>query len=210
MSEVKTVEISVQRALTELKGIKRKVDNLGRPSDMGTLLYPGKLIVGLYSKEKYVERGKDAIKKVEDLLSRRSTLKAAIYASNATVKVTIAGEEMTVAQAIARKENLPAQKQYLVGITSLNNRAKAEYAQAEEKLNQAIEKLITETLGKDAKKTDEAAKGIIDQYKKTNLPELILVLPDTDLETKLTKLQAFEDDVDTVLSESNALTKIAV
>lgn len=203
-------QISIQNALTQLKTIDKKIVTAQSGLDSATLLMPGALINGLYSAETFKERASNKISSVKSLIKHKAKLKAAIYASNSVTNVKIADKTMTVAEAITKKESLPLEKNFYAQIERTIKQQKAALALKEESVKAQADKLVEQTLGKEASKDPENGKAIIEQYKKTNTPSLILTMKEDELETILSEIAAFEDDVDIALSESNALTKISI
>ena len=63
----------------------------------------GQVPTGYKSREDYQTKARASLQKVDALIARRRVIKRAIVLSNAVVTVTVANEEMTVAEAIEMK-----------------------------------------------------------------------------------------------------------
>lgn len=74
----------------------------GKPSN-STIVEVGKVPTGYRSREDYQTKVRAALQRVDALISRRRVIKRAIVLSNASVTVSVANEEMTVAEAIEMK-----------------------------------------------------------------------------------------------------------
>ena len=154
---------------------------------------------------------KASLQSVQDLILERDRIKAAIIKSNATTEITIAGEVMTVAQAIEKKSSIQHQKELveklrLAAATERNmmNVAQNEF---EHKSSEALSIMFQ----KDT--TNRADENEIQLIKKSvasthepafldpnNIQDVIKNMQD--------RIQSFESEVDVSLSESNAKTEI--
>lgn len=146
---------------------------------------------------------------VTDMIAQRAKLKAAVIASNAVTKVTIAGKEMTVAEAIERKATIGFKTQLLAHLRKqqvlMSREVEILRATFESKLVSAEENLY----GKDKKVTEEERKvataPIYTRSEPTTIDPLELANKVRDLEKEI---EDFVSEVDFVLSESNAKTLI--
>jgi hypothetical protein len=148
---------------------------------------------------------------LNDLIARRQKIKNAIVLSNATTEVEIAGKKMTVSQAIEFKNTI-AYKSALFGEMARQRQQVTIDAEAHRmRVQQKIDDNVRIICGKDSKPdahviqtvSDGIAKGDpIDIFDPLNLDVVM-----KDLETTI---REFNANVDYVLSESNALTKIEV
>lgn len=211
MSETKApVQISIQRGLTILKSIKKRVEGQIPTFVAATLLSKDKKIQGLYTKDQFTENNLKVKQSLEDMLKEREMIKAAIYASNSTTNVKVAGKEYTVASAIAKKENLPFLKKFYANIETQIRQQKAAWETEQETLRKAAEDMANKQLGGAAKANAEEAGKIITQYLENNSRELILTISEDELKKIQGEIREFEEDVDVALSESNAITKITL
>lgn len=203
MSEGNTNDITITRALAQLKTLSERIDNTLEKSVFITYRYRGD------TERKMTEHN---LQKVRDLIGYRKRLKAAIVESNASTYVTINGDTCTVAEAIERKSSIELEKRLLAKM----KRELAEVSRKVESHNQQVQKKLDRLLevefGKDQVKSNvENMETISESYLKNNRAEMVDPLR---LEEKITQLEEsimnFESEVDLVLSESNAITKINV
>jgi len=196
-------EITITRALAQLKTLSERIDNTLEKSVFITYKYRG---------EKERDITEHNLQKVRDLIGYRKRLKAAIVESNAATRVTIHGETCTVAEAIERKSSIELEKRLLAKM----KRELAEVTRKVEAHNQQVQKKLDRLLevefGKDQVKSNvENMETISESYLRNNRAETMDPL---HLEDKISQLEEsimnFESEVDLVLSESNALTKINV
>lgn len=156
---------------------------------------------------------KSNLDKVRGLIAYHSRITTALVKSNAETEVTIAGETMTVAAAIERKTSIAFEK-ILLG-TALNqcqlNQAKMENENVT--VDNKIEKQLVDFFGGEKGKTitndqrTETAKAINDAHRVSPIDPNNLA---TFCSEQLVKLNAFETEVDFILSEINAKTEIEI
>ena len=147
-----------------------------------------------------------------DLVNRRDTIKRAIVLSNAQTPVTIGGKwSGTVAEAIEHKSSLTYKKSLLEKMRENIRTVHSDYERADAAMNTRLDALLSSELGKDIKTNPETIAALTASFKETNKIEFVDPL---GIEQKAKELDeeidAFETNVDWVLSESNGKTMIAV
>ena len=164
----------------------------------------------------FKENMKSAHQKASDLIARRNAIKRALVLSNATTKVTIGGEEYTVAEAIEMKNHGMEFKRIFMETMNVQfNRAKNEiWKNSGEMLEEKAEKYILafiQAQPKDSKMTanDETVKNLRKDYIERNTYDLIDPL---GIEKRIAVMQEeidkFNVEIDAALSVSNATTVI--
>lgn len=145
------------------------------------------------------------------ILNRIVRIKQLIDASNAVTKVTIAGKEMTVQEAINRKTSIELERQLLATMRLQYNNALASVSNANNKVEIEIERKLDAMASSEADKKTEAMLAFANNYRESNQWALIDPL---DLKAKIEKLEeeidSFESEVDYVLSTSNSITTIDI
>lgn len=204
------MEMNITRALAEIKSLDVRIQNSY-----------GKPFVGIKKKVQQIVNGKQVedvksefqsnYDSMKDMIERRYKIKKAVVLSNATTKVVIAGEEMTVAEAIDYKnsirlevEMLNALKRQFSGASNnIETRNNQVDLQAEQEANQAF--------GSKQKSNPSEYSKFVEDFKERSYFEII---DSVGIEDKIKaleeKINLFTLEVDFVLSESNALTKIDV
>ena len=146
-----------------------------------------------------------------DLVKRRDAIKRAIVLSNARTKVKIGDWEGTVAEAIEHKSSLSHKHELLDKMIAHLSAKKAEFDEAQNKLDNRLERLLQSELGKDVKTNPETLTALTNTFRASNKVEFVDPL---DLASKISDLNmeisTFETNVDWVLSESNGKTLIEV
>lgn len=206
----KTKEISVVQGLTELKTLDKRIEKLGQTISFTALKKGNNTKVNGHKEiAKFEEDLKKSFQQYNDLVSYRDKIKASIVASNALTEVTVADETMTVAEAIEKKTSIKYQKQLL-------NKMKSDFTMSVNQINNENSRMQTEIdnivkVQEKSNMSKDLISNITDDYKKNNQSTLVdpLSVEDKIKELDL-KISDFETNVDVVLSESNALTKISV
>lgn len=209
-----TEKMNVHKALSELKILDVRIATAIQDSTfcIGNK-HSNEKINGVTVDEfkKEIQAGYD---KITDLTKRRNAIKRAVVLSNAVTKVTVAGEEYTVAEAIEMKNHgLDYDRQLLQDMKREHAKCVLEInAKNGSDLERRLEAYITSLYGDKETKTDlEKVKKAEAEFVKQNTYELIDPL---DIQKKIEELEErisnFMSDVDSALSSSNAITEIEV
>jgi len=147
-----------------------------------------------------------------DLVKRRDTIKRAIVLSNATTPVSIGTKwSGTVAEAIEHKASLTYKKSLLDKIKRCMSTVDSEYASASEALERRLDGLLSSELGKDVKTNPDTITALRQSFLETNKVEIVDPLDLVNMAKELgDEIDAFETNVDWVLSEANGKTLITV
>jgi|SRR6478609_4806595 len=151
---------------------------------------------------------------VNKFIKNRTALKAALVKANATTKVTIAGNEYTIAEAIEEKTTISNLNTLLMNLKRQKLMIQATQVQIDEKTEASINALITTQLGS-AKNTEKYSAETITAISAPLRDEnrVTLVDPiniDKEIETLSAKIDSFTTEVDFALSEVNARTVVEV
>lgn len=200
-------QISVTRALAQVKQLNDRIAR-GIAVPFITAQTGGKHATGKPLAE--VEATlKASLQSVRDLIAKRKALKSAIVQSNAVTKVTIAGETLTVAEAIERKGSIQLEKQLLNQLKGQLQQVNASVERTNVEVQRRLEDLLKTVVGKDRKVDDKELAAITDPFKAQN--EAKAVDPNDVpkvIEALQAEIDAFELEVDFALSEINAVTLI--
>lgn len=215
------MEISITRALSEYKILKERIEF------KILKLSPFVVTVGAKIQERkfqsmdlaaFTKQTQEEVDSVKGLMKRAEAIKKAIDESNFVTKVKIAGEEMTVLEALNKKKSIPLKK-------SLLRRLESEFMDAGVDLNTCLkrnEERITTMVENEIKSS--AAGSKVSKSEEENIlkknTEMVektypVVLQDPckaqDWIKSLQKeVEDFEHEVDYVLSESNSTTLISI
>lgn len=207
-------KMNVHQALAELKLLdKRIADALAGV----TWVVPNEhvnTIIGGVKLADVVEGIKSQYKKVTDLIAYRDALKRAVVASNAVTKVTVAGVEYTVAEAIDAKNH------GMATLADLRDRMLRDYERAknvaeiqngsrlEARAETYVKSMSGTTVTKDM---TEDNRKMRDEFIEKHTTELVDPVGVLKVAGELDeKIAAFTAEVDAVLSTSNSLTEITV
>lgn len=199
--------ISVTQALAELKLLDKRINKALEYvmwADVKTKSHPVDI-------EKFAKTVRAEYQSFTDLVKRRDTLKRAVVMANATTRVKVGSWEGTVAEAIEYKTSIAYKKRLLEEMQSQLYRANAKFQEQQEAVDARLEKLLHSELGKDVKTSPETITALTNSFRENNKVELVNPL---DLATCVRELEeeieAFETNVDWVLSETNGKVLIAV
>ena len=202
------VTMTIHRALGEIKLYDKKIVDL---LCKDFVIASKKRVTKIHGIDidKYKEEMKSNLQSLRALLRNRQILKSAIAKSNEITKVTIAGETMTVLDAIERKNFMNMRESVVRTLKSQFNRADNEVSNYEDNLQTNLENYIKNTT-KELNNKD-LVDSLTESYK--NLNEVVLIDPSnlrTVIEEMTKENDRFNTEVDYVLSESNSNTTIEV
>lgn len=206
------MEMSITRALKELTLLDKRIDDIIDDAIfVGYAKKSSAKINNIYTRDEFDKLVTSNFDSVQALMNRRLEIKAKIVDSNAKTIVIIGGKEYTVAGAIEAKSLIHYKKQLLETLVSQLKKATAAVSLANEKVDEKVYSLIKDAKNEDSTPVDLGKDSFITQYR--NNHEFDLVNP-IKIHEKINQLKEeienFENEVDFVLSESNAITKITI
>jgi len=209
MTEYK--KLSIHRALTELKMLNHRIE--AATNEVSAVLANRKSnskINGVEIQE-YEKQMQSSYDKVVSLIDYRNRIKSLVVESNAKTKVTVGKEEMTVAEAIERKQSIQFEKKLLEVMQQQYRSAINMVAKENDALHAKLETYLINILGNKDKQSPEEVKLHTETFMKRNEYELIDPMNvKYKIEALNSRIEEFESEVDAVLSESNATTFIEV
>ena len=206
--------ITVTDALAELTLLEKRITSataaLGNNA-LITVVEVEKVPTGFRNRQEYETKARAALQRVDDLIARRRTIKRAIVLSNASTMVTVANEEMTVAEAIEMKHFIEYYQVVLDTMQTTHKQTLKQYQVSQAKIKERLDKLALEVLGKNESVGSDKYQSLADDFLAREGVEL---LDPTNLAEELERRQNFIEEftstVDRVLSISNARTMIEV
>lgn len=197
-------EISITRALVELKTLDKRIQ---KQIDKGIYVsYRGQF----HRPQQGIEDAMANYQSVNDLVDYRRRMKSAIVKSNATTTVTICGNEMTVAEAIETKSSIKHKKNFLAVLKMQYGNAVREVETINSRTRGELERK-TSRGESEKEKQQMSLEEFSKQYMSMHGVELFDPIKVSQrIEEMETYITSFEQEVDYVLSEKNAVTKIAV
>ena len=209
-----TETMSIHKALCELKVIGDRIEKtMGKVPFVLANEHANRKIQGIPIEE-FIAQIKSAHQSTVDLIARREAIKCAVVKSNAVTKVTVAGKEYTVAEAIEMKNHgMDFIRMLKSKLSSELDRAKrlAEMANGQNLENRAdgyIKNLYGTT---DMKNLTEEANAARKTFIEQHTTELVDPLKAADMVTALeNQFYDFMSEVDAALSVSNSLTEITI
>ncbi len=206
---IERIEMSIHRGLVELKNLDKRIQKAQTKSFIG-VQSGSQAPAGYPSVVVFAEEAKANLQSVRDLMERRNRIKSSITASNAVTIVRMEGREMTVAEAIDRRDTgLVYERQLLQTLREQLRQVEQTIETERQDVVRRADSHIEATYGSREKgNADEMEKSrrlflerlepnLIDP---SNLRQVIAELDET--------IDTFETEVDFTLSESNTVTKI--
>jgi len=194
--------ISITRALSELKLLDKRINKGISTADFLSYEINKKNVLKTFEP-------KEQLQSVEDLITRRSLLKAKIMESNAKTVVKIAEKDMLVIEAIEMKETIQYKKSLLNTLQATRKSVRSKIESINEDVKYRLDGLLQANFGKESKTKDSETDAISKPFLERNeAKEVDLIDIDKKIDELENEILSFESEVDFVLSESNSLTKI--
>ena len=212
-----TDKITLTRALTELKHLSASISRTNTAAFVSFTKGEGDHLVtangtALAALTSSLQAN---LQSATDKITRLADLKNKIAVANATIKVKVAGQEMTIAEAVAMKNVvIPAKKELLAALKLQLQRTNDAVAAGNNRLDAEIEAAIRNLAG-----NEKAMKGFgEEEYNAQALPRKKrgqhAILDPNNLSAVITTMEKEIDDflqeVDIALSEANSTNTIEV
>ena len=201
------MSLTITRALVELKTLNSRINKI---VDYTTFIaYKTKSKNYHYMEDDFKQTAISEFQSFNDLVARRDRIKNAIMMSNMTTMVEIAGKKMTVAQAIEFKTTIGYKTVLLETFIKQRQQVTIETEAHKQKVQAKIDENVRIICGKDSKPDANVIQTVSDGIAKGDPIEVFDPLNlDAVIKTMEKEIEDFSANVDYVLSESNALTKI--
>ena len=207
--------MSITRALTRAKTIEKQLARLVESQFVVTLMKREvDDVTDVYQDNlKMTQANFDQF---NDLFAELNNIKAAVRKSNEVTKVVIGGEELSVADALVYKNTIAYRNSFLDRITRENRNAESRVEQskinADNKFASVRENLIKNSQGQDV--SEDYLKTVLTEEERRLKKAIVEVKVsginnvNEYIEAERKRIDTFLEEVDYVLSESNATTII--
>ena len=207
--------MTVHKALCELKMLDKRINESIMSAEFCRANKHSNVKIDGGTIAEYEAAAVSKYQSTMDMIVRRDAIKRAVVASNAATEVTIGGNRYTVADAVElRRHGLSYRRTLLQAMTLQLKRVRSTIEQKNgEELTRAADKMVEVYYGRqtDVKAITEEMKATREKFIEDNTYEL---LDPIRIENRIRELDkeitAFETEVDSALSVSNAVTEITV
>lgn len=202
---------NIHRCLSELKTIDNRISK--KIANFNQVDYKKNSAEKTYRTKSTVQEFEDKVKaelsSITQLIANRNKIKNAVVLSNASTKVMIGGREYTVAEAIERKNSISLERSLITKLTSNYKTAMNSVNSNNIEAELRAESQVNAILGSDAK-ADEKLETMAKVIESSSW-SLIDPVDTVELAEKMAlEVEAFETEVDYVLSVSNATTIVEI
>jgi hypothetical protein len=207
-------KITITQALSELKMINKRLSALVDPIGSS---HKSKHIILLSGRDpKKIKTLTDQLNSAHqsrlDLMKREALLRRAVAQSNAVTVVRVGKNEMTVAEAIERKNHwVPRQTSLLQSLKSELSYATAWHEREQEKYSRMVNERISSLTPKDASASPELIKTVEESLSMSLEPVMVNHENVSAMIAQLEEeIEDFRLNVDVALSISNARTEVEI
>ncbi len=206
------MRMTIHRALSELKLINKKIEKAYQNLEPVGVYQKDKLVNQRIKQEDFKSAAVSSWDSLTTLISNKNKIKSAIVMSNAVNKIKIGDRELTVAEAITEKDNIPVYKEIVSNLRKKIKLSENQMDQLNEKVKNNCQAVVEATVGKD---NIIASKDQVDSISKSFMETNTIHLFDPlEINKKLDEMEKqymeFEMNVDACLSESNAIKTIEI
>lgn len=208
-----TETMTVHQALSELKMLDKRIGSAVSRSTFCVANKHSNTKIGGKKIEDACNVMREDCQSIEDLLKRRAAIRNNLSISNASTKITVAGIEYSIAEAIEMKgAGIGIKRMLLDKMIRDYNSAMATINKANSKLTDDADNYVVGLFGsKEKNASSDNVRAVREAYIQENTVDLVDPL---DVSKKIKDLEAeietFESEVDSKISVSNALTTITV
>jgi hypothetical protein len=202
-------QMTLTRALNEIKLLEKKIARFSEPNVMWLAVSKNGKISGVQSIDQLKSTVEANKQKLNDFITNRNDLKKKLLEANNKITVTVSGKTYTIAEAIDRKAFITTEKHIFSTLNHQVIMARNAFDVENQRLDEKVERTITQALGGDGKKDPAVVEGI----EKSVRENMKIILEDpakvADWVAKtLIEIEEFENEIDFVLSEANAKNTI--
>lgn len=200
------MEMSLHRVIAEIKATEQKLNAITNGAFVFTV--PVDSVTDTDEAKRLSQSNFDAI---QSLLTKLAVLKAERNKANATTKVKIAGAEMTIDEALARKAANVYRLTFLNTLRAQMNNGKVRVDQVQAQIEAKIAQQVSAASG-GTKKASEEEIRVFRQLAERNTRIAVVTFDGMkdQIDRIAAELEQFATEVDYVLSEANATTKVEV
>ena len=200
---------SITRSLVEIKTLDARINKIIENATF--ISYKTKTRNNNLNADEFRKNTNADYQSLNDLVCRRDKIKNAIMLSNSVTIVEIAGNKMTVSQAIEFKNTIEYKRSIVSKMRQQRQNVTIESENHRNRVQNKIDENIKIICGKDTKADATTIQTITDGITKGDPIEIFDPLGiDNIISCLETEIEDFSANVDFVLSESNALTQINV
>jgi hypothetical protein len=205
-------EMTLAKALVELKLLDKRIRKKLSSLEPVAVKKGGKFVAAITSQEEFEREAKAAWQSLQDMTRRRREIKAALVLANAVTPVKIAGETMTIAEAIEKKNMIDLEETIVQQLRLKVAKAHQEVDEHNALMKNKLLRLLETTYGKrEAQLSKDDHDRIAKPFNEANEAKLIDPMNGDKTATEMEdKFELFRAEVDVCLSIANATTTIAI
>jgi hypothetical protein len=204
-------KISLTRLLNEIKLANKKIDKkLNEDITYFDVMSSGRLKT--YKTTEDMKQKVDAhIKSISDLIVNRDNYKRILLKANNTTTIKVGDVELTIAEAIAKKDTISQEQRLVREMRNQLIRAENTVQMLENDNEEKLDNLIVASIGKE-KKTDASEIESVSKVFRDNNKVSIVDASGVEklLVEKENYLEEFINNIDFALSEINAKTEVKI
>jgi hypothetical protein len=204
--------MTLTKALVELKLLDNRIRKKLTKLEPVAVKRGAKFDSAVTSQDEFEREAKATWQSLHDMIVRRRKIKAALVLANAATSVRVAGETMTIAEAIEKKTMVDLEESIVKELRSKLAEKQRIVDNHNEELKDKLLRLLEATYGKrEAQLSKDDYDRIAKPFNEANEAKLIDPLNGEKTATRMEdKFEQFRADVDVCLSIANATATITI
>lgn len=209
---MQTESLTLTKALVELKLLSKRIGKRLSSLEPVAVKTGSKFEAAIKSQVDFEREAKATWQALGDLMTRRRKIKTALVMANATTTVEVAGESMTIAEAIERKNMLSVEKEIVMHMRLKLVDAQEKVDKHNRNMEGKLMKLLEATYAKrEAQLSKDDYDRIAKPFQGSNEAKLVDPLNcENTLQKMEDRLDSFSAEVDVCLSIANAKNEITI
>jgi len=203
------MKLTVTEAIAKVKVLEKRIKKEKQKLEVGKIVKA--IEVGNQENKNYVKELEAKFQSINDLADNYMKLKAKIAESNASTKIKVGNMEMTVVEALERKNKLSDEINFWEGLLSSYNELIDRVEYNNERVLETINQMLEAKFSGESKTSAKDAVELKEQL--YNADKYTLLTSDKvvkGIKNKVDELTEFAEQIDTKLSIVNATTYIEV
>jgi len=198
-----TTKMTITQALRELKLLANRIDKQLENDKYSHYFLPNQSVKDAKSPEEFDKIARSSYQSILDLINRRTLIKSKIVQSNAVTSITIGSSSMSVAAAIEFKTSIQNKKLLIHTLTQQRKRAELEQSKRMEQVDKDLIAMLSANTEMSVEDRELYSKSF-----RTSKEGTLAGIDFSIIEQLEKEVEAFESNVDTLLTISNSTTFI--
>ena len=208
------MEITLSKALSKIKVLNSRIEKEITSGTFASYKQRSSETVAGLSLDEFNKLAKASYDRINSLIDERNRLKSALIKANAETNLSepINGIVYTIAEAIERKNSIGIEKSFLTKLRTNFNKSAALVESYNSRIDSELDGIIRTTFSSDNGSIDtEGIETFSKNFRDNRSYDIVNPLDLGNVISKMEdEIEIFETEIDSALSEINAITRITI